>query len=125
LILLLGCATLTAKEGRITVFTGETLEQVRQGMERWLQRTKGVSNLLSRKNQSACTSSVDVKPIYTPEDIKDLDFDISIGYPGEFPFTRGSQNTMYREKIWTMRMFSGFGSAEDTNKRWHHLLSEG
>jgi len=107
------------------MFTRKTLERVHQGVERWLERTSKVSNALGRKNQSACASSVDIKPIYTPEDIKDLGFDTSISYPGEFPFTRGCQDTMYRERIWTMRMFSGFGSAEDTNKRWHVLLTEG
>jgi methylmalonyl-CoA mutase N-terminal domain/subunit len=66
-----------------------------------------------------------VQPIYTPEDIKNSDFANDIGYPGEFPFTRGCQDTMYRGKIWTMRMFSGMGSAEDTNQRWHLLSKEG
>ena len=107
------------------MFTHKTLKWAHEGMERWLDRTSKVRNVLGRKNQSACASSVDIKPIYTPDDIKDLDFDASIAYPGEFPFTRGCQDTMYRGKIWTMRMFSGFGSAEDTNKRWHLLLKEG
>ncbi len=70
-------------------------------------------------------SNLDIKPVYTPEDIKDLDFEAGIGYPGAYPFTRGCQPTGYRGRVWTFRMFSGFGSASDTNKRWHQLLKEG
>jgi len=82
------------------------------------------SNGLHQRRFST-VSDLDIQPIYIPEDIKDSDFDASIGYPGEYPFTRGCHPTGYRGKVWTMRMFSGFGSAEDTNKRWHQLLKEG
>jgi methylmalonyl-CoA mutase N-terminal domain/subunit len=94
-------------------------------MKRWLKRIREVNYDTSNKSRAACSSSLDLKPIYTPEDTQGLDFATNIGYPGEFPFTRGCQDTMYRGKLWTMRMFSGFGSAEDTNKRWHFLLKEG
>ncbi len=107
------------------IFTQKILNQVAEGLARWLRRTSKVSGKLENKNDAACASSVPIKPIYIPEDIKDLDFATSIGYPGEPPFTRGCQDTMYRGKTWTMRMFSGMGSAEDTNQRWHHLLKEG
>jgi len=73
----------------------------------------------------ATVSDLEIKPVYTPEDIKDLDFDSSLGYPGLYPFTRGCQTTGYRGRVWTFLMFSGFGSAEDTNERWHQLLKEG
>jgi len=107
------------------MFTRKALNQAHEGLASWLGRTGKVSNVLKGKNDAACASSLDVKPIYTPEDIKELDFATSIGYPGEFPFTRGCQDTMYCGKIWTMRMFSGMGSAEDTNQRWQLLLREG
>ena len=70
-------------------------------------------------------SNLPIKPLYTPADINDLDFFRDIGSPGEYPFTRGCQPTGYRGRLWTLRMFSGFGSARDTNKRWHQLLRDG
>ncbi len=63
--------------------------------------------------------------LYTPEEIKDLDYLRDLGFPGEFPYTRGVQTNMYRGKLWTMRQFSGFGTAEDTNKRYKMLLASG
>ena len=107
------------------MFTDKVLNQAQQGMEEWLEGTKKDGEVLKKKNQSACASSVGIKPIYTPADIKDLDFNTSIGYPGKYPFTRGCQPTGYRGRLWTFRMFSGFGSAEDTNRRWHWLLEQG
>ncbi|RAQ96153.1 methylmalonyl-CoA mutase [Thermogemmatispora tikiterensis] len=71
------------------------------------------------------TSSVPVKRLYTPLDISHLDYMRDIGLPGEYPFTRGVQPTMYRAKPWTMRMFAGFGTAEDTNARFKYLLQQG
>jgi len=61
----------------------------------------------------------------TPEDVKDFDYDRDLGYPGEFPYTRGVHTNMYRGKMWTMRQFSGFGTAQDTNKRYKELLKSG
>ncbi|MGQ9506727.1 MAG: acyl-CoA mutase large subunit family protein, partial [Candidatus Bathycorpusculaceae bacterium] len=66
-----------------------------------------------------------IKRVYTPEDIKELDYMRDLGFPGEYPFTRGLHATMYRGRLWTMRMFAGYGTAEDTNKRFKYLLSEG
>ncbi|MBI4228899.1 MAG: methylmalonyl-CoA mutase, partial [Deltaproteobacteria bacterium] len=63
--------------------------------------------------------------LYTPEDTKDIDYDEKIGYPGEYPFTRGVQPTMYRGRLWTMRQYAGFGTAEETNKRFKYLLEKG
>ena len=66
-----------------------------------------------------------VRPLYTAEDIGDLDPERDLGHPGEFPFTRGVHPTMYRGKLWTMRMFAGFGTAEETNERFRYLLAQG
>ncbi|MFC1989530.1 methylmalonyl-CoA mutase [Chloroflexota bacterium] len=107
------------------MFTDKTINQVRQGMERWLGEVRKTKGNLLRKKRFSTVSDLSIKPVYTPEDIKDLDFDAGIGYPGAYPFTRGCQTTGYRGRIWTFRMFSGFGSASDTNKRWHQLLKEG
>ncbi|OQX85303.1 MAG: methylmalonyl-CoA mutase [Candidatus Latescibacteria bacterium 4484_7] len=70
-------------------------------------------------------SSAPVSPIYTPEDVEGLDYTRDLGFPGEFPFTRGVYTTMYRGRFWTMRQFSGFGTAKDTNRRYHYLLKNG
>ncbi len=108
------------------MFTEETLEEVREGRKKWDKEVEKVSKKKAeRKARFSTVSDFEVKALYTPEDIKDLDFKRDVGYPGIFPFTRGCQPTMYRGREWTFRMFSGMGSAEDTNKRWHHLLKEG
>ncbi len=66
-----------------------------------------------------------VDMLYTPEDIAGMDFQNDLGFPGEFPYTRGIHATMYRGKVWTMRQFAGFGTPEDSNKRYHYLLENG
>ena len=66
-----------------------------------------------------------VKPLYTPADLADGDFDEEVGLPGSYPFTRGIYSSMYRGRLWTMRQFAGFGTAEETNKRFHYLLEQG
>jgi len=107
------------------MFNDKTLNQVRQGLKKWLEEVKKAADSHEVGQRSSTVSNLDIKPIYTPEDIKDLDFGESIGYPGAYPFTRGCQPTGYRGRVWTFRMFSGFGTARDTNRRWHHLLKEG
>jgi methylmalonyl-CoA mutase, N-terminal domain len=108
------------------MFTEKTLREAEQGKKSWEKEARRAARLQAEKGTRFSTvSDLEIKPLYTPEDIKDLDFSRDIGYPGAFPFTRGCQPTMYRGRKWTYRMFSGMGSAEDTNKRWHHLLKEG
>jgi len=70
-------------------------------------------------------SGEEVKPLYTPEDIEGMDYLKDLNFPGEFPFTRGIHTNGYRGKIWTMRQFAGFGTPEDTNKRFKYLLENG
>ena len=70
-------------------------------------------------------SSLDLAPLYGPEDLAEQDFAAEIGYPGRYPFTRGVQPTMYRGRLWTMRQYAGFGSAEETNRRFRYLLEQG
>src|SRR5689334_17917086 len=65
------------------------------------------------------------RPLYTPADLAGSDYDSDVGYPGEFPFTRGVQPTMYRGRLWTMRQYAGMGDAEESNKRYKYLLSHG
>jgi len=78
-----------------------------------------------REEQFLTTSGIEIDDIYTPDDRQGSDYNVALGYPGEFPFTRGVQPTMYRGRMWTMRQYSGFASAEATNKRYHYLLEQG
>jgi methylmalonyl-CoA mutase, N-terminal domain len=71
------------------------------------------------------SSHIPVKPLYTPADLKHSDYESEIGYPGEYPFTRGVQATMYRGRLWTMRQYAGMGDAEESNKRYKYLLENG
>ena len=70
-------------------------------------------------------SHIPVKPLYTPADRKGSDYETEVGYPGEYPFTRGVQATMYRGRLWTMRQYAGMGDAEESNKRYKYLLANG
>ena len=67
-----------------------------------------------REDPFITTSGIEIDPVYTPDDVMHKDFDADIGYPARFPFTRGVQPTMYRGRLWTMRQYSGFASAEET-----------
>jgi methylmalonyl-CoA mutase, N-terminal domain len=71
------------------------------------------------------SSHIAVKPLYTPRDLKGSDYEGEVGYPGEYPFTRGVQATMYRGRLWTMRQYAGMGDAEESNKRYRYLLAQG
>src|SRR5215210_876161 len=70
-------------------------------------------------------SGEEVKPLYTDQDLADTDIERDVGYPGEYPFTRGVYPSMYRGRMWTMRQFAGFGTAEETNERFRYLLDHG
>src|SRR2546421_7309294 len=71
------------------------------------------------------SSHIPVNPLYPPADLKGLDYETEIGYPGQYPFTRGTQTTMYRGRLWTMRQYAGMGDAEESNKRYKYLLANG
>ncbi len=71
------------------------------------------------------SSHIPVNPLYTPSDLKGSDYESEVGYPGEYPFTRGVQATMYRGRLWTMRQYAGMGDAEESNKRYKYLLANG
>ena len=78
-----------------------------------------------RQETFETSSGVDVSPVYTAEDTPDFDYHAALGYPGEYPFTRGIQPTMYRGRLWTMRQYAGFGTAEESNRRYRYLLEQG
>jgi methylmalonyl-CoA mutase N-terminal domain/subunit len=107
------------------VFDDNTLEESRRGKAEWQEQVKKANNDPASGKSFKTISNHEIKPLYTPEDTKDLDFARDIGYPGGYPYTRGCQPTGYRGRIWTFRMFSGFGTARDTNQRWHQLLKDG
>jgi len=78
-----------------------------------------------RAERFSTVSDLEIERLYTQEDIKEFNYLEELGFPGEYPFTRGVQHTMYRGRIWTMRQFSGFGTPEQTNERYHYLLEQG
>src|ERR1700751_3933009 len=75
--------------------------------------------------ESEAVTASSTRPLYTPADLQDWDYDREVGYPGQFPYTRGVQPNMYRGRLWTMRQYAGMGDAEESNKRYKYLLSQG
>jgi len=98
-------------------------KSLEQGRQAWEQRVRSSGRL--RPMKFTTVSGQEIKHLYTPEDIQDLDFATDIGWPGTYPYTRGIHDSMYRGKMWTMRQFAGFGTPEDTNARYHYLLEHG
>jgi len=108
------------------MFEKEKLEKIKQGMEKYQQNVeKTVQKFPERKEKFTSTSGYEIKRLYTPLDIPDLDYEKDLGFPGMFPYTRGVQPTMYRARFWTMRQYAGFGTAEESNKRYKYLLEQG
>ena len=97
------------------------------GKREWEERTYRpfVERTPERAVRFESLSGIPVEPLYTPEDLADRTYEERLGYPGEYPFTRGVYPTMYRGRLWTMRMFAGFGRPEDTNARFKYLLAQG
>jgi methylmalonyl-CoA mutase N-terminal domain/subunit len=98
-------------------------DKLREAEKVWRERCKPAAT--QRDALFETISGVPVKDLYTPCDVEGLDYDRDLGLPGEFPFTRGVRSNMYRGRLWTMRQFSGFGTAMDTNRRYHFLLDRG
>jgi len=86
---------------------------------------KSIAKVPERKSPFMSTSGYEIKRVYTPEDIQNLDYVEDLGFPGDYPYTRGVQPTMYRARFWTMRQYAGFGTAEESNKRYKYLLQQG
>ncbi|MBI3244181.1 MAG: methylmalonyl-CoA mutase family protein [Chloroflexi bacterium] len=103
------------------------LAKLREEVERWEETSlqKTLARFPERRSQFITTSSEPINRLYTPLDVADLDYLSDLGQPGEYPFTRGIHPTLHRGKLWTMRMFAGFGSAEETNARFKYLLDQG
>ena len=93
----------------------------------WLQGTyaKAIEKSKERSKVFETTGQVPIEPTYTADDLGDWDANRDLGFPGEYPFTRGVQPTMYRGRFWTMRQYAGFGTAEESNQRYRYLLDQG
>jgi methylmalonyl-CoA mutase N-terminal domain/subunit len=108
------------------MFKEDQLEKVEADKRKWIEDLSKVPyETPERLPRFTTVSDLEIKGLYTPEDTKDIDYSRDIGFPGVYPFTRGVQPSMYRGRLWTMRMFSGLGGPEETNKRFHYLLSHG
>ncbi len=103
------------------------MPDLKADLKRWrettLQRTLDRSP--ERKPEFTTDSGIPVKALYTPEDLAGTDYQQAIGFPGEYPYTRGVYPSMYRGQLWTMRQYAGFGAAEETNRRFRYLLDRG
>ena len=109
------------------MFDKSNLESIEEALKHWEHVTlrESLSRRPERREEFITTSSEPVNRLYTPLDLAGTDYMRDIGLPGEFPYTRGVHPTMYRGRLWTMRMFAGFGTAEETNQRFKYLLEQG
>ncbi len=105
----------------------EEIESIRQAKLDWEHGIlhNSLNKWPERQDPFITTSGEPVERLYTPVDVADLDYERDLGFPGQYPFTRGVHPTMYRGRLWTMRMFAGFGTAEETNARYKYLLEHG
>ena len=108
------------------MFREDHLKTIGDEEKKWAEDLSRIlSEVPERLPRFSTISDMEVKGLYTPKDLEHLDYSRDVGFPGIYPFTRGVQPSMYRGRIWTMRMFSGLGGPEETNKRFHYLLEHG
>ncbi|RPJ25333.1 MAG: methylmalonyl-CoA mutase [Chloroflexi bacterium] len=109
------------------MYDKKKLDELRNSLEKWegTSLKKALASLPERSDEFITTSSEPINRLYTPLDVAEMDYATSLGLPGEYPFTRGVHPTLHRSRLWTMRMFAGFGTAEETNARFKYLLEQG
>ena len=109
------------------MYERKKLAEIQDSLQNWEDTTlkKASASLPERRENFLTTSSEPINRLYTPLDISNLDYQDDLGHPGEYPYTRGVHATLHRSKLWTMRMFAGFGTAEETNARFKYLLEQG
>ncbi|SHI07541.1 acyl-CoA mutase large subunit family protein [Sporanaerobacter acetigenes] len=109
------------------MFDEKKIEEIKAGKESWESGKvkKAIDKFPERKEEFTTSSGFEVERLYTPENIEDFDYNEKLGYPGQYPFTRGVQPTMYRGRLWTMRQYAGFATAEESNNRYKYLLEQG
>lgn len=109
------------------MYSEEKLNTIKAKRDNW-EKTKIEKTLTKRperKEEFVNGSGIEIKRLYDPVDIAEIDYNENLSYPGEYPYTRGVQPTMYRGKLWTMRQYAGFATAEESNKRYKYLLNQG
>ncbi len=99
----------------------------KEKLNKWNEKinTRVLAKQPERRKKFEASSGMEIKRLYTPEDLENLNYDENLSYPGEYPYTRGVQPTMYRGRFWTMRQYAGFATAEESNKRYKYLLEQG
>ena len=108
------------------MFDEKAIGEIKEEYKKWSDKLEGtLAKRPERKAEFANTSGIPLKRVCTPLDAADFDYMKEIGLPGEYPYTRGVQPTMYRGRLWTMRQYAGFATAEDTNRRYRFLLDQG
>src|SRR5512133_1568613 len=109
------------------MYDKKKLDELRDSLQKWEETSlqKTLAQMPERREEFITTSSEPINRLYSPLDVADLDYESDLGLPGEYPYTRGVHPTLHRSKLWTMRMFAGFGTAEETNKRFKYLLEQG
>ncbi len=109
------------------MYDPEELEALKKRLAQWWEETlePTLERFPERRKEFITISSEKISRLYTPLDLADVDYEEEIGFPGEYPFTRGIHASMYRGRVWTKRMFAGFGTAEETNQRFKYLLDQG
>ena len=113
-------------DGEVPALGARELAHLRERTQAWRAGpvAQSLSRFPARRERFTTSSGFEVPDVLTPADVP-IDYERDLGFPGEFPFTRGVQPSMYRGKLWTMRMFAGFGTPEQTNERFRYLLAEG
>ena len=116
------CCSVMAK-----LYSERSLEEIRAKYMEWEEKVvpEWLKRLPERMEEFTTLSGIPVKRLYTPLDVQSQDYMEKLGFPGQYPYTRGIHATMYRARIWTMRMFSGFGGPEETNERLKFLIKHG
>lgn len=109
------------------MFEKTKIDEVKELVKTWEEEkvAKSIARFPERKEKFEFTSGIETKRLYTAADIDGFDYENDLGLPGQYPFTRGVQDTMYRGKFWTMRMYAGFSTAEESNKRYKYLIENG
>ncbi|MFQ6061116.1 MAG: methylmalonyl-CoA mutase [Thermoplasmata archaeon] len=108
-------------------FKKESQRNIRKAKENWRKTTleRSVQTLPENRESYTSLSGIPIRRVYLPSDVEEIEFLDRIGFPGRYPFTRGVYPTMYRSRLWTMRQYAGFGTAEESNRRYRYLLSQG
>ncbi len=109
------------------MYDKKKLEELAEADDRWAETTlqTTLATFPERRRSFLTTSGEPIRRLYTPLDVPELDYMRDLGFPGEYPYTRGVHATLHRGRLWTMRMFAGFGTAEETNARYKYLLDQG